>query len=389
MNEQPSTSKSLLSNKELAISACLEKLVAMLEQNSKLGMHEENNDYLEMCINEILMTYPIVFRHRYAQILKECFQKKMTLQQFNSLSCIEPAQSSIQALSQKYTNLFNAWVDNEECVSFSTGNKALAGSLSLKDCFILNLFAFATCRRIKSDNCYALAVTGKSTAGKSTLFENPLLEYGHSYNVDSGVGRFCLGSKNILIAQDVDIKVLISGKDAAKFRCIARGEPIKFKTFGSEATLKPTFLFLTSNENIQTHIFTKENVFASIFERKIYPSQLSYSRKRPHDCEFIRAIQNRFLEAFVRKQPHVQKQYLPTDGQCFERIHLILGLFERVLNILELSSVSFDDYGSKSLFRYCLSGLEDNLPSFREHMTLGNINEITIKLSKSRSKIDS
>lgn len=353
------------------MSTCLEELIHTLQENAPLELLDENQDYLDLCIDKILMKYPIVFQHRYSQLLKDVVQKKISITRYHSLSLINAAQPHISILSQKYSRLFDAWIEDDN-VSFATTNKALAGKLSLKDCFVLHLFAMATCRRIKNDQCYSLAVTGASTTGKSTLFESPLFEFGHSYNIESGVGRFCLGSKNLLIAQDIGIKILISGKDAAKFRCIARGEPIKYKTFGSEATLKPTFLFITSNENIQTHRFKKTN--NANLTTTLFPSRLTGAKhKRMYHDEFVTAIKNRFLEAFVQQQPNISLQLLPSDGEYFERIHLVLGLFNRVLNIVSTPLLTFDEYGSKSLFRYCLTGLNDNFDLFQQNMTFDTL----------------
>lgn len=382
----------MLSNKDIAVSTCLQSLIETLQKNSKLGLVEENQDYFDMCIDQILMTYPIVFQHRYSQILKEFLQKKLALQRYRSLSLIEAVPSSIQLLSKKYAELFDAWINDTENISFATKNRALAGSLSLKDSFILHLFAMATCRRIKNDQCYSLAVTGASTSGKSTIFESPLLEFGHSYNGESGVGRFCLGSKNLLIAQDIDLKVLILGKDASKFRCIARGEPIKYKTFGSEATLKPTFLFVTSNENIQTHFLSKNSSSTrgwDFFEKKVYSSKLYKSRtKRPCHDEFVTAIKNRFLEVFVCKPPNISATLLPSDGEFFERIHLVLGLLPRVLDILSMPDLTFGDYGSKSLFRYCLSGVTNHLDLFKDNMKHENFSTVCETLSVAKAKVN-
>lgn len=134
-----------------------------------------------------------------------------------------------------YARMFGNLMDDPKCVSFAATNKQLLGDLLPVDVWFLTFFAFVTVRRSRGDNLLMLGLVGalalyfikyillkiikikkfklkffylflgKSSVGKSLLFESIVLVTGHqllsstsSSSGDAGVGRFSTGSKNIV-----------------------------------------------------------------------------------------------------------------------------------------------------------------------------------------------
>jgi hypothetical protein len=82
----------------------------------------------------------------------------------------------------------------------------------------------------------------------------------------------------------------------------------------------------------------------------------------PRHEESLKAIQNRVLELFVREKPDLTEAPLP-NGTIFQRTHLIAGIFDTVLDILEQHSP--EDFFSPVLVSYVLTGLCDNLKLYK------------------------
>ena len=87
-----------------------------------------------------------------------------------------------------------------------------------------------------------------------------------------------------------------------------------------------------------------------------YPSQVQDPRGQRK--ESISALQNRFLEAFCRKPPPLDPSCLPKTG-TFQREHLIVGIYPRVMAILEEHKRS--DFFSPTLALYALMGLANHV----------------------------
>lgn len=421
----------ILTEKEVVLSSCLENIASHLNKDFSQFQADEAVEELNREIESKLDMLPLVFRHRWEQLLKKFVLEKHTKDFAKALVSLPYEPPQMQDMCLKYKNVFNAFVDDESAVSFQTEDKNLMGpKLQLKDAFILHCFAFATCRRIKSDKCFALAICGESTSGKSTLFEYPLLDFGHNFLTDGGVGRFKTQGKNILVAHDVSINILVKGKDADKLRAICRGEICKAKVHSDEQTLQPMFLLLTSNEHIQNHHFqytvnldkqtkrvhktykavpvnqtrqlgSRTNVSGSGVKSSspVYcqtfvtdfcktNNNKKYNKQEDSKSQFVTAMQKRFLEVFVRAAPTVPYKDLPEAGTRFTRMHLVLGIYQRVASILAQPNISYEDFGSRVLFDYCWNGLVQNHEAFKtfaqydEDVLLSDMKSIANKLPK-------
>jgi hypothetical protein len=269
-----------------------------------------------------------------------------------SFLTVHMSEPSLEAMVNRYKKCFNTWIDASSCVSFKATNTRLLGSVSAKDMYILTFFAFLTCKRTKNDNILQLGLVGCSTAGKSTLFEACLMEGAHITTNEAGVGRFQVGNKPVLMFHDINIRTLAMSKDTEKIKTIARTEPTVTKIHSTVYTLQPLFLFYSSNERLMTHKF--EGPLEKPHYSRIFNSQVFEVGKKRVSEDSLAAVQNRFIEAFVRSPPPLDKQDLPTSGG-FQRIHAVLGLFRRIVAIMR--QYEPNDFFSPVLVQYVLHGL--------------------------------
>ena len=147
---------------------------------------------------------------------------------------------------------------------------------------------------------FSLSLTGCSTTGKTVLFENPIMGNSHSFVGETGVSRYRVGNKSLLLYSDIALERLMRGSDGEKFKTISRGEKTVCKIHSSTEELPPVFVFLTSNQNIHKHVFAsmsnnsnnsksqdekKENAkkaYAPLFfKSKTYPSTLDLMYTQP------------------------------------------------------------------------------------------------------------
>jgi hypothetical protein len=280
--------------------------------------------------------------HRVQPIVQLLLEEKLAKAMDKSFLTVEIAEPVLEDMANRYNKCFNIWIDASQHVSFKATNTRLLGNISAKDIYILTFFAFLTCKRTKNDNILQLGLVGCSTAGKSTLFEACLMEGSHVTTNEAGVGRFQVGNKPVLMFHDICIQTLVASKDTEKIKTIARTEPTVTKIYSTVYTLQPLFLFYSSNERLMTHKFDGP---------RTYTSQATGKRI---SNDSLAAVQNRFIEAFVRSPPPLNKDDLPAFGG-FQRIHAILGLFKRIVTIMR--HYEPHDFFSSVLVQYVLHGL--------------------------------
>lgn len=299
----------------------------------------------------------ITLSHRVDPILKLLLEQRLAKTLSDTFIQIDTIEEGVHELVERYKRCFNQWVDAPDHVSFRATNKRLLGSVDVKDVFILTFFAFCTCKRSKNDNLLQLGVVGCSTSGKSTLFESCLMEGSHVTTNEQGVGRFQVGNKPVLMFHDISINTLALSKDTEKIKTIARTEPTISKVHSTVINLPPLFLFYSSNERLMSHRFANSH---KLMQPSSYPTQINTKRCSP---ENLLALQNRFIEAFVRSPPPINVNDLPKSGG-FQRIHGILGMYDRILNILEQYCLA--DIHSPMLVQYVLHGLANNLVQYND-----------------------
>jgi hypothetical protein len=341
----------LISARELVTESFLKEILDSLPEppnSSAVELARAWKDEAKKRIGDMSIT----LSHRVQPIVQLMLEQKLAKAMDKSFSTIQTVEPSIVEMVNKYKKCFNTWIDDGQNVSFKATNLGLLGSVSAKDMYILTFFTFLTCKRTKNDNILQLGLVGCSTAGKSTLFEACLMEGSHVTTNECGVGRFQVGNKPVLMFHDISIRTLAMSKDTEKIKTIARTEPTVTKIHSTVYTLQPLFLFYSSNERLMTHKFPS-TVEKPHFNR-IYASQVQEPGKKRISEDSLAAIQNRFIEAFVRAPPPLKKQDLPQSGG-FQRLHAILGLFRRVVAILRQHQPG--DFYSPILPQYVLHGL--------------------------------
>jgi len=257
--------------------------------------------------------------------------------------------------------------------------------------------------------------------GKSKFFETPLFCNAHNYVNEKGVGRWNVGSRSSIIYHDITLATLTRPTECELFKQISRTEVTTCKTQGSTTCLPPLFVFLSSNERVQTHRYEKRDgvllpvsaaATAANSQSHVagggggggvakkakmwnpnsfsYESQLAPKNKRAAcvDDVSLSAIRNRILEAYCRQIPAVDKAHLPTSEE-FTRNHVILGTYGFILDLLEKYEPT--DFYSSSLLSYVLQGLVDQSGLYTGTMPdgedkIGQLNRVLLRMVPSKEK---
>jgi hypothetical protein len=365
------TLKLILTKREINIESFICNIASMLTDANKNNMvtsAEENNQALLNMAEEKMAEVGILINHKFSSILKEyliLLQEKKMASMFSSINL--PIQD-MRNTSINYRDCFDAWT-NSPFVSYKTTNVLQLGKLTAKDALLLHVFSFLTCLRVKGDNLFAISFSGASTVGKSTLWENPMYENAHSFVNDSGVGRWSVKKKNLLFYHDINVNILVKGKDSEKFKTISRTEVTVCKVFGKTEVLPPLFVCITSNMRIHDHQFiqvaTKQQPFGKYINFK---GQMQLPTTNSESSEVILAVQNRILECFVYKRPELDVSKLPHTG-TFTRMNGILGMYSAIITILE--GYTFESFFTCALLSYVLTGLVDNFVHYNQFMIDG------------------
>ena len=309
-------------------------------------------------VQEKIARESVVLSHRTSPLVQIMLEQKVRQLLETKFVRVETKVEDLRTMAEKYTACFNQWIDCNTHVNFTAVNKKLLGNLSAKDAWILTFFACCTSQRSKGDNLLQLGLVGCSTSGKSTLFESILMEGSHVTTNEPGVGRYNVGSNPVLMFHDIDIYSLVGGKDVEKIKTICRTEPTVAKVHSSTITLPPLYVFYSSNERLLDHDFDAVPDSAGAkkpaFRWRQYPSQAVKLGRKRISPEHLLAVQMRFIEAFVRSRPPLDKKFLPRSGN-FERTHGLLGLCKRVLGILD--KYEQRDFHSPYMYLYALKGL--------------------------------
>lgn len=346
-----STIKDLVSAREIVTESFLKDIFDSLPDPPNSSAVELARAWKEEAKKKIT-NLSVTLSHRVQPIVNLLLEQKLSNSIDKQFVTVAAVEHDLLDMVNKYRKCFNIWVDAVRCVSFKATNTLLLGKVHAKDMYILTFFSFLTCKRSKFDNVLQLGMVGCSTAGKSTLFETCLMEGSHVSTNETGVGRYEVGNKPVLMFHDISIRTLAMGQDTEKIKTIARTEPTVTKIHGTIYTLPPLFLFYSSNERLMMHKFdgTPEKPQFAQF----YHSQVDQVGKKRISDENLLAVQNRFIEAFVRQPPPLDINDLPLSGG-FLRIHAILGLFKRVMGLLKKYQPS--DFHSPMLVQYVLHGL--------------------------------
>jgi len=370
MSEMAEAMGSILSEKDRDVDNFLlhmaEKLCKEFEEvgtGQSTTVAEEKMQMLHDLTDERLSGISITLEHKFGAMLKKyltlCQERKAS----RALSRVSAPCEDLKVTAENYRHCFAAYVDSPYVTYAATCEKEL-GKLSVKDAFVLHLWCMLNCYRAKGDKMFALSVSGVSSVGKSSLFESPAFENGHSYVAEAGVGRFAVKKRSTLIYSDISLDALYKSKDAAKFRTIARSEPTTCKVFADTCTLPPLWVLITSNQRIHSHIVPADK--KNFLTRTVLPSQMVVPpNKRLLLEESLAAVRNRVIESYCRKRPEIDPSRLPIHGS-FGRIHFLLGAYSYVISLLQ--QYSLDSFYSPMLLKYVFTSLCDNMELYRRVM---------------------
>lgn len=367
--------RKLVTHKDVVTETFLEKIIESLPQRNDMSATELYRLWKDEARKRITQ-YSVTLSHKLSPLVQIMLDQKLATSMENTFVEVETVQPSPCQMVKCYERCFNKWIDDDHCVSFKTSNTKLLGKVDIKDVYILTFFVFCTCRRTRNDNILQLGLVGCSTSGKSTLFESCLLEGSHVTTNEQGVGRFQVGNKPVLLFHDIEIRYLAMSKDTEKIKTIARTEPTVTKIHSSTYTLQPLFIFYSSNERLMTHKF-KDSLPHQPFQWRLYHGQVNETlglmggRKKVAD-ENLSALQNRFIEAFVRKPPKLDANDLPQSGG-FQRMHGILGMYPRILSIM--MKYDKEDFYSPVLSQYVLHGLCSNYLDYIKIMIFSTLKD--------------
>jgi len=297
----------------------------------------------------------MILAHKYQPIIREIFAQEEMKTMDDQYGVIRSHPVDESNWPNQYRECFLNFLHDEENVSLKTANTDLLGNIDIKDYFTLVYWAMNTCKRQAGDNLLQLIVCGKSSCGKSAIFENPIQQISHNMTTDQGVGRFLTKSKSTLLLHDCNLEILVKGKDVDKLKSITRTEPISVKTFGKVEVVPPLHVMVTSNTHMYLHRFETSKI-EGFCCRTLYKSDIEAS-KNVHEMD-VEAVRNRYIECFVRDRPTLPTGALPTSGN-FTRDHAIKGLFTHIIDILRKYEKS--DFLSDYLYLYAIIGLCKNL----------------------------
>ena len=363
--------KQLVTAKELRIERYLEEIFDSLEMpsNNDVSTAELARIWKED-VRKKLAAMSVTLSHRTTPLVEIMLEQKLGLVLDKNFVHVSVPNQDVKEMVTKYQDCFETWVDDWERVHFRAMNSSLLGNMSAKDAFILTFFSQCTNRRVCNDNVLQLGLVGCSSSGKSTIFESVLMQGAHVTTNEKGVGRFQVGKKPVLLFHDIPIRTLTNSPDTEKIKTIARTEATTTKIHGTTLPLPPLFIFYSSNERLMNHEFplpptTEGEDVKPVVGRltwRFYGHQVHSVGKKRISEDNLKAVQNRFIEGFVRQAPPLKPTSLPKYGG-FQRLHGVLGMFPRILSIL--SKYEPTDFHSPVLYQYVLSGLASNVSSHR------------------------
>ena len=361
---------SILSDKDKDVDTFLlhmaEKLCKEFEGDESgrvTSVAEEKMQLLLDLTDERLAGISLTLEHKFGPMLKRyitlCQERKAS----RALSRVKVPSRDLKTTAENYRQCFSSYVDSPYVTYAATCVKEL-GKLSLKDAFVLHFWCMLNCYRAKGDQMFAVSVSGVSSVGKSSLFESPAFENGHSYVAEAGVGRFAVKKRSTLIYSDISLDALYKSKDASKFRTIARSEPTTCKVFADTCTLPPLWVLITSNQRIHSHVLPLDS--KNFLAPTVLPSQLVVTEaKRKLLEESLSAVKNRVIECYCRKRPEIDPTCLPTHGS-FGRVHFLLGAYSYVISVLQ--KYGPDDFYSPMMLKYVFTSLCDNMELYQRVM---------------------
>ena len=239
----------LLNAKELHSEELCSQLVAFVDKTLPplLTVDERKEELQKKCIYFLSELSPQL-SIKLSPIIRSTISRQFGADIEDMLAEVLLPEMSVRDKSNLYSKMLEKFLGDTTSISFAVTNRQLMGNLLPADLWFLTFFAFVTTRRCRGDNLLMLGLVGmyfylmytlilflhncvvglanctkivylflgKSSVGKSLLFESVVLHTAHqllssssSSSGDAGVGRFQTGSKNTVIFHDINIGTLL------------------------------------------------------------------------------------------------------------------------------------------------------------------------------------
>jgi len=398
----------LLSTKDVKVELFLQEIMSQLmceDLPPNATVDEIEKAYSDK-IGEKISGISAVLWHRVGPVVEKLLNQKLKSALENQIVTVVSIVEPMNDMVHRYRALFLEFILSPK-LSFAGGHKNAFRQVSARDYWIFMYFVMGTCRRIRGDQCVQIGLVGDTSIGKSTLFEAPLTDTAHYYVSDAGIGRFKVDNKTVLFFHDIDINDICFGKDRDLIKTVARSEPTVSKIHSATASIPPVHLFYTSNTNLFNHkvsptllppkgikrewsttlavpstssTYSDIGEFDTLHHLQNQNSQLSPWNSYSHVSDLIvtsknkrhvQAVRSRFLECFCPSIPFLDMNLFPRGGN-FQRQHMILGIYQHVLNLLE-NSYSPSDFASPVLPLYLLSGLAKHARGYETLLSISSI----------------
>jgi len=347
----------LLSEKDAQTENFLNQIVSLLKLPINATPDEIHVAWSRQLSNGIAGISSILW-HRLNPYVEILLARKMHNFITDQMVTIDVIQEPLLDLCNKYRVCFTTWIDSDK-ILFNTGMEKLLGKLSLKNYFILQFFVFGTNTRVRGDHCLQLGIVGKSSVGKSTLFESPLSEISHYYVSDKGTGRFKIEEKTILFFHDIDVRTMVFSRDKDLIKTLARSEASQAKVHSSTGCIPPIHILYTSNFKLFNYKLPTSSAFSGHI--------LSDIPMEPRTNNHVDSFRKRFIECFCYDRPTIDTDWLPIAGM-FQKQHMIMGMYDRVIDIL--MEIDKSDFYKLVQVHYILAGLAKH---WRMYETIYNI----------------
>lgn len=128
------------------------------------GVSEDQKQMLmETARAQLTALSPVICNKLLPLVIKQLFEEheKRVAASFGRIIV---ARTPTSDMAKMYRAAFSQWTDSP-FVSYVAGNTDLLGKLTAKECFVLHVYSFMGCFRSKSDNCYAVGITGETSVG--------------------------------------------------------------------------------------------------------------------------------------------------------------------------------------------------------------------------------
>lgn len=245
-------------------------------------------------------------------------------------------------------------------VSFATGNTEALGDLTPRDYFTLAWFQMLTVSRSSENLQLALALTGKSSVGKSQL-SRPLTHHFKTVCNQRGVGTLSAehGVTGLLF-QDIPMVDLLDPQVFHFLKLASRNEVYYSKVYAASTKNPPLFVVVVTNCRIQDHVIDGVHYPR---DWQIPKGRGGSGDKKIDEAKFVEPLSNRFLELHFLKRPAVREKAV-FDAKLSGR-DAALGVYGIVLELMQRlpAETHFNNVAFKS---HVLYGLVQTTPSYME-----------------------